>query len=112
MQPLKQLRQPLVLATNNSTISATSAVTSAITRQRQTSLSDDSANIFRACATFGKPRDWLLHTINKRRDTDFNKQPDACDSLFVMAAHGAIIQYDIEPRYVSSEFFFVSLFSL
>lgn len=74
-----------------------------ISRQRQTSLSDDSANIFRACATFGLPRHWLLEPRNVPREPQLDKKPIPCESIFIMAAHGAIIQYDLNLKFIASE---------
>lgn len=105
VMPLSQLRQPLVLATGaSSSLSATSsAVSTALSRQRTTSATDESANIFRACAVFGKPRHFLLQMTNMQRESQLGKQPNACESLFVMAGHGAIIQYDLHPKPVPFE---------
>lgn len=105
VMPLKQLRQPLVLATaNTTTLAATStAVQTALSRQRTTSATEDTTNIFRACAIFGKPRHFLLQMNNMQRESHLGKQPNACDSLFVMAGHGAIIQYDLHPRHTAND---------
>lgn len=102
--PLKQLRQPIVLSASNTLPQLPSSGSSG-QRQRHSSGSEDSGNIFRVCATFARARDWLLHPINMNRDTSaLRNQRKAADSLFVMAAHGSMIQYDLEPRYLSSNF--------
>lgn len=105
VMPLKQLRQPLTLLP--ATTTTTPTTTSSTLRQRQSSVSDDSGNVFRVCATFARPRDWLLQPIPTARDMPALKNPrNAVDSLFVMAGHGSMIQYDLEPRYSSSQYFF------
>lgn len=102
VMPLKQLRQPLTLLPANSSIAP--ATTSSQSRQRQSSVSDDSGNVLRVCATFARPRDWLLQPLSTARDMPALRNPrNAVDSLFVMAGHGSMIQYDLEPRYSSSK---------
>lgn len=103
VMPFKQLRQPLTLLPAN-TASTTPAPTSSSTRQRQSSVGDESGNVLRVCATFARPRDWLLQPLTTARDMPALRNPrNAVDSLFVMAGHGSMIQYDLEPRYISSE---------
>lgn len=103
VMPLKQLRQPLILLPANTTPTAPTSTTSS-SRQRQSSQSDDSSNVLRVCATFARPRDFLLKPSNQPRDKPALKnQRNPVDSLFVMAGHGSMIQYDLEPRYISSK---------
>lgn len=105
VMPLKQLRQPLILLPGNNSSSTASNSSAATSRQRQISVSsDDSGNVFRVCAMFAKPRDWLLQPLNSARDMPLRNQRNACDSIFVMAGHGSMIQYDLEPKYTSSKF--------
>lgn len=101
IMPLQQLRQPLTLT--NGPLAQMPAASTQLTRQRVSSTSDDSGNILRVCASFGRPRDWLLHPPGSNRDIPtLRNQRNAVDSLFVMAGHGALIQYDLEPKYLSS----------
>lgn len=103
VMPLKQLRQPLTLLPANSSTVPTTTTTSG--RQRQSSVSDDSGNILRVCATFARPRDWLLQPLTAAREIPALRNPrNAVDSLFVIAGHGSMIQYDLEPKYSSSEY--------
>lgn len=114
VMPLKQLRQPLTLLPANSS-NSTPAPTNSSSRQRLSSVSDDSGNVLRVCATFARPRDWLLQPLTTARDIPALRNPrNAVDSLFVMAGHGSMIQYDLEPKYTSSEYCFgdLSLFHL
>lgn len=106
VMPLKQLRQPLTLLPANSS-NTPPAPTNSTSRQRLSSVSDDSGNVLRVCATFARPRDWLLQPLTSARDMPALKNPrNAVDSLFVMAGHGSMIQYDFEPRYTSSKYRF------
>lgn len=112
VMPLKQLRQPLILMPPNGlTAAATAAATTTsttMTRQRQSSIGDDAGNVLRVCATFARPRDWLLQPLQRAVDMPALRNPrNAVDSLFVMAGHGSMIQYDLEPRYISSKIFLV-----
>lgn len=105
--PLKQLRQPIMLTPGN-TLSSLQNTAGQGSRQRLSSVCDESGNILRVCATFARPRDWLLHPVNSSRDIPaLRGQRNAVDSLFVMAGHGSMIQYDLEPKYLSSKFYFV-----
>lgn len=103
IMPLQQLRQPLILLPGNSSTTSP-PTTSTSSRQRLSSVSDESGNVFRVCTTFARARDWLLHPLNSARDIPtLRNQRNAADSLFIMAGHGAMIQYDLEPRYISSK---------
>lgn len=96
---------------NGLTAAATAAATTTsttMTRQRQSSIGDDAGNVLRVCATFARPRDWLLQPLQRAVDMPALRSPrNAVDSLFVMAGHGSMIQYDLEPRYISSKIFLV-----
>lgn len=103
IMPLKQLRQPIVLSANNSLPQLPNSG-SVGQRQRLSSSSEDSINILRVCAAFGRPRDWLLQPPGTNRETPaLRNQRNAVDSLFVMAGHGSMIQYDLEPKYLASK---------
>lgn len=105
IMPLKQLRQPIILSSNNSLPPQQATTSSHASRQRLSSVSDDAGNILRVCATFARPRDWLLQPLSSNRDIPaLRNQRNAVDSLFIMAGHGSMIQYDLEPRYLSSGF--------
>lgn len=102
--PLKQLRQPMQLSGVNAAVLSPTASTAHASRQRLSSMSDDVGNILRVCATFARPRDYLLHPINTNREMpSLRNQRNAADSLFIMASHGYMIQYDLEPRYLASK---------
>ncbi|XP_049537113.1 uncharacterized protein LOC125951959 isoform X2 [Anopheles darlingi] len=124
VQPLAQLRQPATLAgTSVSGIGGvgggggggggSSGKGSGIHghhhhhhRQRNSSSSssdDPSVKPLRVCATFAKARSWLLDPPGcTMRDTPAHRiQRKPVDSLFILAAHGALIQYDLEPKHAS-----------
>lgn len=99
--PLAQLRQPSSLAQSStgSAVSGHKGIPQS-TRQRLTSLSDDTgAKPLRVCATFARARAWLLDPPGTVRDSPtMRMQRKAVESLFIMAGHGALIQYDLEPK--------------
>lgn len=126
VQPLAQLRQPLMLGSPPGSASlggvgsvgggghaghvggAHSGVgigvgVSSHQRQRLSSLSDDSGKPLSVCATFAKPRSWLLEPATATREAPHRVQRKAVDSLFVMAGHGALIQYDLDTKLASSK---------
>uniref|UniRef100_A0A8W7PCA8 BCAS3 domain-containing protein n=1 Tax=Anopheles coluzzii TaxID=1518534 RepID=A0A8W7PCA8_ANOCL len=72
-------------------------------RNSSSSSSDDSVKPLRVCATFAKARSWLLDLPGGvLRDIPAHRiQRKPVDSLFIMAAHGALIQYDLEPKHAS-----------
>lgn len=99
---LAQLRQPSSLGPNQLSGQAQKI---GHTRQRLTSLSDEAAKPLRVCATFAKARAWLLDPPGTQRDLpSMRMQRKAVDSLFVMASHGSMLQYDLEPRSSLSEY--------
>ncbi|XP_026283554.1 uncharacterized protein LOC113209984 isoform X2 [Frankliniella occidentalis] len=61
----------------------------------------------KVCATFALPRAWLLdsqtaHPRDGPRDsTRVQRRP--VESLFVMAHHGNLVQYDLDPKAVTSD---------
>ncbi|KAH8289814.1 hypothetical protein KR054_011401 [Drosophila jambulina] len=72
-------------------------------RQRLSSLSDDSGKPLSVCSIFAKSRSWLLEPPMATREQPHRVQRKAVDSLFVMAGHGALIQYDLDTKLASSE---------
>lgn len=103
IMPLKQLRQPIVLSAGQNA-SQTTSNTASSQRQRLSSNSEDSTNLLRVCTTFARPRDWLIQPPGSTRESSaLRNQRNAVDSLFIMAGHGSMIQYDLESRYLSSK---------
>uniref|UniRef100_A0A1I8NQE3 BCAS3 WD40 domain-containing protein n=1 Tax=Stomoxys calcitrans TaxID=35570 RepID=A0A1I8NQE3_STOCA len=108
VMPLAQLRQPFALgsppgsATIASGKSGPGAQGSGSQRQRLSSLSDDSGKPLSVCAIFAKSRSWLLDPPNVTREAPHRMQRKAVDSLFVMAGHGALIQYDLDTKLASN----------
>ncbi|XP_055684455.1 breast carcinoma-amplified sequence 3 homolog [Lutzomyia longipalpis] len=99
--PLTQLRQPTTLVS----VAGSGPATYPKGRQRHSSLSDDpnSMKPLRMCATFARPRAWLLDPPGSAREApSIRMQRRAVDSLFIMAGHGALIQYDLEPKHTTS----------
>jgi breast carcinoma-amplified sequence 3 len=107
--PLAQIRQPTSLANTGAGSggpnSGQASHKMTHTRQRHSSTSDDaSANPLRVAACFAKDRSWLLDPPGLIRDTPAHRmQRRPVDSLFIMAGHGALIQYDLDPRHSSSK---------
>ncbi|KAH8273484.1 hypothetical protein KR018_004085 [Drosophila ironensis] len=71
-------------------------------RQRLSSLSDDSGKPLSVCSIFAKSRSWLLEPPAATREAPHRVQRKAVDSLFVMAGHGALIQYDLDTKLASN----------
>jgi hypothetical protein len=112
--PLAQLRQPSSL---NSASSLTSSLSSPQgqqgskghlhSRQRLHSLNEEShSKPLRVAAVFAKARSWLLDPPGLSHETPTRLHRRPVDSLFVIAGHGALIQYDLDPRHAASEFYF------
>lgn len=100
--PLTQLRQPTTLVS----VAGSGTTPYVKGRQRHSSLSDDASSTkpLRMCATFARPRAWLLDPPGSAREApSLRMQRRAVDSLFIMAGHGALIQYDLEPKHTSSK---------
>lgn len=58
----------------------------------------------RVTACFAKDRSWLLEPPSSLRDAPlFKSGRKAADSLFIMGSHGALIQYDIDPKPATSK---------
>lgn len=86
--PLAQIRQP-------STLSHINSQSQSRPQQRQRLHSDDSSTLpLKICACFAPPRAWIY----AQRDSGSRVAKRAVDSLFIMACHGNMIQYDLEPK--------------
>ena len=114
VMPLAQLRQPSTLG--SATSSLTSSLSSAqgmqqgskglhsSSRQRLHSTNEETqSKPLRVAAVFGKARSWLMEPPGLAHETPSRLHRKAVDSLFVIAGHGALIQYDLEPKHVSSK---------
>lgn len=116
VMPLAQLRQPFALGSppGSTTLAGVKSVTSGSgsgsQRQRLSSLSDDSGKPLSVCAIFAKSRSWLLDPPNVTREAPHRMQRKAVDSLFVMAGHGALIQYDLDTKLASSTFVYIYIY--
>ncbi|XP_020717235.1 uncharacterized protein LOC101460651 isoform X2 [Ceratitis capitata] len=108
--PLAQLRQPFALGSPPgsaglvmpSKIGVNTNTPNATQRQRHSSLSDDNGKPLSVCAIFAKSRSWLLEPPNITREASHRVQRKSVDSLFVMAGHGALIQYDLDTKLASN----------
>ncbi|XP_024941199.1 uncharacterized protein LOC107268137 isoform X2 [Cephus cinctus] len=88
LHPLAQIRQP-------STLNHPNSQTQTRPQQRQRLHSDDGGSLpLKICACFAPPRAWIY----AQRDSSSKMTKRAVDSLFVMACHGNMIQYDLEPK--------------
>lgn len=74
-------------------------------RQRVSSLSDDITKPLRVCGTFARPRAWLLEPGTPRESTVNKIQNKTIDSLFIVTAYGNLLQYDLDPKPISSELY-------
>ena len=107
--PLAQLRQPSSLSSASSLTSLSSPPSTQgskghlHSRQRHHSGEETHSKPLRVAAVFAKARSWLLEPpgLTHETPTRLNRRP--VDSLFVIAGHGALIQYDLEPRHASSK---------
>lgn len=70
-------------------------------RIRHSSIEESHSKPLRVAAVFGKARSWLLDPPGMH-DTPSRLHRRAVDSLFVIAGHGALLQYDLEPRHASN----------
>lgn len=93
--PLAQIRQPAQFGPGN--ISLQTNVRSTTSRQRLSSASEDTPNL-KLCAAFAAPRAWLLEP----RESRIRCARQTTDSLFIMACHGSLIQYDLDPRHATN----------
>ncbi|XP_050582061.1 uncharacterized protein LOC126918332 isoform X2 [Bombus affinis] len=88
LHPLAQIRQPSSLNHINSQVQQRP-------QQRQRLHSDDSGTLpLKICACFAPPRAWMY----AQRESTAKVMKRAVDSLFIMACHGNMIQYDLEPK--------------
>ncbi|XP_076177095.1 uncharacterized protein LOC143151636 isoform X2 [Ptiloglossa arizonensis] len=88
LHPLAQIRQPSSLNLVNSQAQQRP-------QQRQRLHSDDSGILpLKICACFAPPRAWMY----AQRESTAKVMKRAVDSLFIMACHGNMIQYDLEPK--------------
>nr|XP_016924003.1 uncharacterized protein LOC108005305 isoform X1 [Drosophila suzukii] len=123
VQPLAQLRQPFTLGSPPGSAGLGGGVGGGVgmgtgvssgghggvgvgsssqrQRQRLSSLSDDSGKPLSVCSIFAKSRSWLLEPPMATREQPHRVQRKAVDSLFVMAGHGALIQYDLDTKLAS-----------
>ncbi|XP_034171493.2 uncharacterized protein LOC117600312 [Osmia lignaria lignaria] len=89
LHPLAQIRQPSSLNHVNSQVQQSRP------QQRQRLHSDDSGTLpLKICACFAPPRAWMY----AQRESTAKVMKRAVDSLFIMACHGNLIQYDLEPK--------------
>ncbi|XP_011183414.2 uncharacterized protein LOC105212823 isoform X1 [Zeugodacus cucurbitae] len=111
VQALAQLRQPFALGSPPGSAGlvmpgkigvGNSGTSTASQRQRHSSLSDDNGKPLSVCAIFAKSRSWLLEPPNVTREASHRMQRKSVDSLFVMAGHGALIQYDLDTKLASN----------
>lgn len=104
--PLAQLRQPSSLSSASSLTSLSSPPGSQHLhgRQRHHSTEESHSKPLRVAAVFAKARSWLLDPPGLAHETPTRLHRRPVDSLFVIAGHGALIQYDLDPRHASSEF--------
>lgn len=105
--PLAQLRQPCSLSQSPTTTTSLKSGSNQQMRTRLISGSDDTASAkpLRVCAIFAKARAWLLEPPGANRELpSLRIQRKAVDSLFIIAGHGALIQYDLEPKTNISNF--------
>ncbi|KAG5315143.1 BCAS3 protein, partial [Acromyrmex insinuator] len=88
LHPLSQIRQPSSLNQINSS-------TQPRPQQRQRLHSDDNGTLpLKICACFAPPRAWMY----AQRESSSKVVKRAVDSLFIMACHGNMIQYDLDPK--------------
>ncbi|XP_033216426.1 uncharacterized protein LOC117172516 [Belonocnema kinseyi] len=90
LHPLAQIRQPSSLNHVNN-----QPQPSGRKQPRQRLLSDESVTLsLKICACFAPPRAWIY----AQRDSTKQAAKRAVESLFIMACHGNMIQYDLEPK--------------
>lgn len=89
LHPLAQIRQP------SSLTHVGNPPQQSRPQQRQRLLSDDTGTLpLKICACFAPPRAWMY----AQRESTSKAIKRAVDSLFIMACHGNMIQYDLEPK--------------
>ena len=118
ISPLTQIRQPMTHALLSASTPTSLNPASQQTYHRNPSMrslgrtqssSDDGLPggiPLKVTACFAPPRAWLLGSPTVPRDTPAKASKRAVDSLFVMACHGNLIEYDLEPRHAAGESYF------
>ncbi|XP_042237211.1 BCAS3 microtubule associated cell migration factor-like isoform X3 [Homarus americanus] len=92
IKPLVQLRQPLLQNLIGTMGTGPSPSRSPPSSKSPRSPSGD--DIIKVASLFGSPRGWLAGSPTVPRD----KQRRTMDSLFVMAYHGNLLEYHLEPH--------------
>uniref|UniRef100_A0A6P7FVH4 Breast carcinoma-amplified sequence 3 homolog n=1 Tax=Diabrotica virgifera virgifera TaxID=50390 RepID=A0A6P7FVH4_DIAVI len=92
VNPLAQIRQPIVLQNSGNTPPRQTTG-----RQRLPSASEENISL-RLVTCFGAPR----ALIDMTRDSSIIKNTKPIDSLFVMSCLGTLIQYDLDPHQQSN----------
>ncbi|XP_047495407.1 BCAS3 microtubule associated cell migration factor-like isoform X2 [Penaeus chinensis] len=92
IKPLVQLRQPLLQNLIGTISSGPSPSRSPPTSKSPRSPSGD--DVIKVASLFGSPRGWLAGSPTVPRE----KQRRTMDSLFVMAYHGNLLEYHLEPH--------------
>uniref|UniRef100_A0A0P4WED6 BCAS3 WD40 domain-containing protein n=1 Tax=Scylla olivacea TaxID=85551 RepID=A0A0P4WED6_SCYOL len=95
VKPLVQLRQPLLQNLIGTMSTGPSPSRSPPTTKSPRSPSGD--DIIKVASVFGSPRGWLAGSPTVPRE----KQRRTMDSLFVMAYHGNLLEYQLEPQPVT-----------
>lgn len=106
--PLAQLRQPTSLNSTSTLTSFTSHQTAhqnlkghTNPRHRLHSNEESHSLPLRVASVFAKPRSWLLEPPGITHETPTRQNRLPVDSLFVIAGHGALIQYNLEPHHAA-----------
>ncbi|KDR16621.1 Breast carcinoma-amplified sequence 3-like protein [Zootermopsis nevadensis] len=109
--PLAQVRQPTTHTVLSTPTSMNPALQQPYHRNpsmrslgRTQSSSDDGllgGIPLKVTACFAPPRAWLIGSPTVPRETSAKAHKRAVDSLFVMACHGNLIEYDLEPRHAA-----------
>ncbi|CRK91183.1 CLUMA_CG004867, isoform A [Clunio marinus] len=108
--PLAQIRQPANLSSVSSLSMLSSPQTSqhqnvksqGNNRQRHHSIEESYSKPLRVASLFAKPRSWLLDPPGLTHETTTNLHLRPVDSLFVIASHGALIQYNLDTKHSSA----------
>lgn len=114
ISPLSQIRQPIThtLLSTPTSMNPTSHQPyhrnpSMRSLGRTQSSSDDGLPgggiPLRVTACFAPPRAWLIESPTLSREMSAKAHKRAVDSLFVMACHGNLIEYDLQPRHAAGK---------
>ncbi|KAK7865422.1 hypothetical protein R5R35_012788 [Gryllus longicercus] len=113
IHPLAQIRQPITHILSGMTpVSPTVFSQQTYHRNpsarmigRSQSVSDEGSSgcglPLRVTACFAAPRAWIVSSPTVPRESSSKILKRSIDSLFVMACHGSLIQYDLEPKHVA-----------